>query len=237
MAPHRYNEPGVVETSETELISGTESQSSDQSHIRKQYTDTSVSLERFFDQLSEEVKGSQSDKLKADDLEEVKASLSRLPKIESNLERNLEKRVSQNDSTKRILKLHDPIQLKVPKKKQDQDAGDKWFNIKEPEITPSMRRDLTLIKQRGALDPKRHYKKDKMEISKFFQMGTIIEGNTEFYSSRLSNKDRGNNLVEEILNDDDSKKYFKRKYSEIQQSKTSGGKAHYKKVRDKRKKF
>ena len=53
--------------------------------------------------------------------------------------------------------------------------------MKQPEMTPEIKRDLQIIKQRSALDPKRHYKKDKWEIPKFFQMGTIIEGNTEFY--------------------------------------------------------
>ena len=68
-------------------------------------------------------------------------------------------------------------------------------------------------------------------------MGTIIEGNTEFYSSRLKRKERGKTMVEELLHDDTTKKYFKRKYHEIQQTKTSGRKGFYKKVKNARKKY
>ena len=81
--------------------------------------------------------------------------------------------------------------------------------MKQPEMTPEIKRDLQIIKQRSALDPKRHYKKDKWEIPKYFQMGTIIEGNTEFYSARLKKKERGKTMVEELLNDDNTKNILK----------------------------
>ena len=90
--------------------------------------------------------------------------------------------------------------------------------MKQPEMTPEIKR-FTNHKAKKCFRPKRHYKKDKWEIPKFFQMGTIIEGNTEFYSSRLKRKERGKTMVEELLHDDTTKKYFKRKYHEIQQTK------------------
>lgn len=43
--------------------------------------------------------------------------------------------------------------------------------------------------------------------------GTIIEGNTEFYSSRLKRKERGKTMVEELLHD--------RYHQEILQEKVS----------------
>lgn len=104
------------------------------------------------------------------------------------------------------------------------------------QLTPSIKRDLQIIKQRQALDPKRHYKKEKWQVPKFFQMGTIIESNTGYFN-KLTKKQQGTNLVEELLHDDNTKKYFKRKYHEIQQQKTSGKKSHYKKVKSDRKKF
>lgn len=86
---------------------------------------------------------------------------------------------------------------------------------------------------RSVLDPKRHYKKEgsKQEIPEFSQVGTVIEGPTEFFSARLSNKERKRTLVEEVLEGERATQRFKSKYNEIQAAKTSGKKAHYKKMR------
>ncbi len=89
---------------------------------------------------------------------------------------------------------------------------------------------------RNVLDPKRHYKKDngKAQAPEFSQVGTIIEGPTEYYSSRLLNRDRKKTFVEEVLAAEEENGRFKRKYSDIQALKTSGKKAYYKKLQDKR---
>lgn len=135
-------------------------------------------------------------------------------------------------------KIVDPVKVKQEAKKaRESNAGDKWFNMPKPEITPETKRDLQLLQMRSVLDRKRHYKKEKVGMPKYFQTGTIIEGNTEYYSARLSNKERKKTLAEEILADSESRKYFKRKYGEIQTSKLSGRKAHYKKVKELRKKI
>jgi hypothetical protein len=86
------------------------------------------------------------------------------------------------------------------------------------------------------LDPKRHYKKDngKAQAPEFSQVGTVIEGPTEYYSSRLLNRDRKKTFVEEVLAAEEENGRFKRKYSDIQALKTSGKKAYYKKLQDKR---
>ncbi len=91
---------------------------------------------------------------------------------------------------------------------------------------------------RDVLDPKRHYKKDtsKSKIPEYSQVGTIIEGPTEYFTGRLSNKQRKRTLVEEILEGENATKRFKSKYAEIQAAKTSGKKAHYKKLKAMRKK-
>ena len=89
---------------------------------------------------------------------------------------------------------------------------------------------------RNVLDPKRHYKKNngKSKIPTFSLVGTVIEGPTEFYSSRIPNKERKKTFVEEVLDAEDSTGRFKSKYSDIQATKTSGKKAYYKKLKDKR---
>lgn len=224
------------DTSETELISGTESLSPD--NANKAVIDESLSFENLFSELSQESKSSKIDLDEDDEFKKIKKSISKLPKLESNLEKNMNKELSKVKSND-VTRINDPIIHKPKKsgKEEPTDSGSKWFNMKQPEITPEINRDLSIIKQRNALDPKRHYKKDKWETPKYFQMGTVIEGNTEYYSARMSRRERGNTLVQEVLNDTDKSKYFKRKYSEIQEKKTSGGKSHYKKIKSMRKKY
>lgn len=246
MSAHTRLSPSIAETSETELISGTESFSSADNHnqraIQKELMDASI--DSLFEQLSQEQNKPEKSDAKLDNEDEFKKIhkyINKLPKLHSKLEDKLLGSSSSTGSRDSIIKFDDPVEVatlaKAKKSNEVTDAGSRWFNMKQPELTASVRRDLQVIKQRAALDPKRHYKKEKWEIPKYFEMGTIIEGNTEFYSSRMNRKDRGKTLVEEVLNDNDSKKYFKRKYSEIQEKKTSGRKGHYKKVKDMRKKF
>lgn len=117
-------------------------------------------------------------------------------------------------------------------------AGAQWFNMPKTELTPELRRDLQLLKMRSVLDPKRHYKKDnsKNDVPAFSQVGTVIEGATEFYSSRLKNKDRKQTILEEVISQEKDSGRFQRKYEDINKSKASGKKAHYKSVKAKRNK-
>lgn len=197
--------------------------------------DESLSLDQLLEELAQETKLSTQNK---DEFTQIKAGLDKLAKIgglENAFEQVKEKpKILPNT----IVKIDDPVTQKQSKRKakeeKEADAGAKWFNMKKKELTPELKRDMLVIKNRAVLDRKRHYKKDKWEIPKYFQTGTIIEGNTEYYSARLAKKNRGRSLAEEILHDDEGSKYFKRKYHEIQKQKTSGGKKHYKKVKQKR---
>lgn len=188
------------------------------------------SLEDLFGELKKAIVPSSEDS--KDEFEKIQNGLSKLPKLKDGMD-NL------NDQPRKVLditKINDPIVVNQ-KETEDDTAGANWFKMAKPELTPQIKRDLAIIQQRSALDPKRHYKKDKWQIPKHFQTGTIIQGNTEFYSSRMLKRARGQTLAEEILNDGDSKKYFKRKYSEIQLQRTSGKKAHYKAVKERRKRY
>ncbi|QDZ23042.1 Fcf2 pre-rRNA processing protein [Chloropicon primus] len=89
--------------------------------------------------------------------------------------------------------------------------------IPEQEITPEVKRDFRLLKLRGVMDPKRFYKgSDERKIPKRFQWGRVIEGPTEFYSSRMTKKERKQTLTEEILADNAVTTYRKRKFGELQ---------------------
>lgn len=101
----------------------------------------------------------------------------------------------------------------------------------------TIKRDMEIIKARNVLDPHRHYKKDTSALPEYSQIGTIIEGNTEFHSSRIVKKERKKTIVDEILADGTSRDRFKRKYNEIQKGKKSGKKEHYKRLMEQRKKI
>lgn len=122
-------------------------------------------------------------------------------------------------------------------KRKKATAGSNWYNLPRTELTPELKRDLQLLKMRNVLDPHRHYKKDNTRdiVPEFSQVGTIIEGPTEFFSSRVVNKDRKRTIVDEILAGEIETGKFRRKYDEIQAAKTSGKKAHWKALKEKRK--
>jgi hypothetical protein len=109
-------------------------------------------------------------------------------------------------------------------------AGSDWYNLPKTNLTPELKRDLQLLKMRNVLDPKRHYKKDngKATFPEFSQVGTVIEGPTEFFSGRLQNKERKQTLMDEVLDSEKSSGRFKNKYLDVQSRKTSGKKGHYK---------
>ncbi|MCJ1248320.1 hypothetical protein MMC30_005537 [Trapelia coarctata] len=137
----------------------------------------------------------------------------------------------------KIRKVDDPMEIKrksLESKKTT--AGSDWFNLPRTNLTPELKRDLQLLKMRSVLDPKRHYKKDngKAVAPEFSQAGTIIDGPTDFYSSRLQNRERKRTLVEEVMQGEGSTGRFKNKYNEVQLAKTSGKKAHYKALKAKR---
>jgi hypothetical protein len=106
-------------------------------------------------------------------------------------------------------------------------------------LDDKIKRDLKVIQMRNYLDPKRCYLIDGccscVEITVFLfidcrfyknpdkpgvilHIGTVIEGPSEYKSARLTNKERKQSLVEEILADSSIVDYSKRKFSEIQSS-------------------
>ena len=53
------------------------------------------------------------------------------------------------------------------------------------EVTEEIKNDLEVLQMRGALDPKRFYKKNaNKELPKYFQVGRYVNNPVEFYSDR-----------------------------------------------------
>ncbi|KAG0668213.1 hypothetical protein C6P45_004914 [Maudiozyma exigua] len=162
---------------------------------------------------------------------EIEVSMNKLPKLDNTFDTLAMKktRIVPND------KSH---QVKEKMAKNEQIQND-WFTMPKPSDNKrkELQRDLTLIKHRAALDPKRHYKKDKWIIPERFSVGTIIESKNEFYSIRIKNKERKSTIMESLMSDDTSNKYFKRKFTEIQDQKSSGRRGHYNKNKAMRKRY
>ncbi|MCJ1367739.1 hypothetical protein MMC16_006873 [Acarospora aff. strigata] len=143
----------------------------------------------------------------------------------------------QRESSTRPRRVEDPISTrKASKKEARPTAGADWFDLPRTKLTPELKRDLQLIQLRSVLDPKRHYKKEdtRRTAPQFSQVGTILEGPTEFYSARLLQKDRKKTFVDEVLAGEKTSGRFKRKYSDIQAAKSSGKKAHYNELKARR---
>ncbi|CAG5135323.1 unnamed protein product [Candidula unifasciata] len=104
------------------------------------------------------------------------------------------------------------------KAEKDKTLGKKWFGMKAPDVDEKLKNDMELIQMRSVLDPKRFYKhRDRKGLPKYFQMGTVVDEGTDFYSSRLTKKQRKQTLVEELMADANIRQYNKKKYAELQQ--------------------
>eukprot|EP00262_Sarcandra_glabra_P016908 TRINITY_DN563_c0_g1_i1.p1 TRINITY_DN563_c0_g1~~TRINITY_DN563_c0_g1_i1.p1 ORF type:complete len:193 (-),score=37.46 TRINITY_DN563_c0_g1_i1:220-798(-) len=118
----------------------------------------------------------------------------------------------------------DPRKLNKLLKKQVKDTtGKSWFDMPAPTVTPEIKKDLQILKLRSAIDPKRHYKKGESKaLPKYFQVGTVIESASDFFSGRLTKKERKATLADELLSDHSLGDYRKRKVREIEQRRPVG---------------
>lgn len=229
--------------------------SSDEEEVQQGQFDD-LDINDLFDELkkhSKELKDEHEneEKVEDDEFKKIQKTISKLPKVGGNAslsglnynstsKKGKQYLLSAKNDPKagKVTSISDPIAVKPDSKsKERNDAGHKWFGMPRGELTEAVKNDLKIIEKRAALDPKRHYKKDKWKIPEYFQMGTIIEGKSEFFSSRLNKKERHTTILESVMHDQDTKHYFKRKYDEVQVKKTSGKKSFYKGVKEARRKF
>lgn len=116
-------------------------------------------------------------------------------------------------------------------------------------IDSKLKADMRMIQMRNYMDPKRwvtlqsytltysiqsnsifftvyRFYKNPDKFVKILHTGTVIEGPAEYKSARLTNRERKQTIVEEILGDKKIKDYSKRKFMEIQSEKTGRRKAY-----------
>lgn len=102
------------------------------------------------------------------------------------------------------------------RKERSKTKGKDWFNMGAPELTPEVKHDLQVIRMRSVLDPKRFYKKNDLKtLPRYFQIGKVIDSHLDYYSGRLTKKERKKTIVDELMTDAQFSKYNKRKYKEI----------------------
>ncbi|CAJ1060514.1 deoxynucleotidyltransferase terminal-interacting protein 2 [Xyrichtys novacula] len=107
---------------------------------------------------------------------------------------------------------------------REKTTGDGWFNMKAPELTQELKGDLQVLKMRGAMDPKRFYKKnDRDGFPKYFQIGTVVDNPVDFYHSRIPKKERKRTMVEELMADAEFRHNNKKKYQNIMAEKAAQG--------------
>ena len=107
-------------------------------------------------------------------------------------------------------------------------AGKGWFNMKTPAMTDELKEDLNIIKMRNYLDPKRHMRTNDWakRLPKHFQVGTVVEDKSEWYSSRLTKKERHDRMVDAVLAEPKTKAYVKRTFNSINEKAQAGRKKY-----------
>jgi len=68
----------------------------------------------------------------------------------------------------------------------------------------------------------------KFKIPEYSQVGTIVEGPTDFFGGRINKRDRQRSFVSETMQAEKQSGRFKRKYEELQSKKRSGKRGSYK---------
>ena len=123
------------------------------------------------------------------------------------------------------------------KKKQPREKSSKaWFELPTQEITEEVKTDLRVLRLRSAYDPKHFYRKfDDTKFPKQFQFGTVVESASDFYSSRLTKKERKQTMAEEIMHDPYLSSIRRKRYNRIQEDKSQSAKrSHVRKTENAR---
>ncbi|KAF6211871.1 hypothetical protein GE061_012387 [Apolygus lucorum] len=83
-------------------------------------------------------------------------------------------------------------------------------------LPPEVLTDLKVLRMRSVLDTKRFYKRSSLKsMTNDIQVGKVVDSPADFYSSRLTKKQRKSTLVDELLADQDFKQEVKKRYVNI----------------------
>uniref|UniRef100_A0A1I7XC66 Probable arginine--tRNA ligase, mitochondrial n=1 Tax=Heterorhabditis bacteriophora TaxID=37862 RepID=A0A1I7XC66_HETBA len=102
------------------------------------------------------------------------------------------------------------VRKDVDQKELEKTKGKDWFDMPATELTEEAKRDLELLQMRSALDPLTRYRRnDRTVLPKYFQIGRVVDAPEDYYSSRMTKKERKKTMVDELLHDMDFQKKSK----------------------------
>eukprot|EP01124_Arcella_intermedia_P019532 TRINITY_DN26853_c0_g1_i1.p1 TRINITY_DN26853_c0_g1~~TRINITY_DN26853_c0_g1_i1.p1 ORF type:complete len:278 (-),score=120.61 TRINITY_DN26853_c0_g1_i1:112-891(-) len=167
------------------------------------------------DSLEKAVRRSQSSK------EDVHVPLGKDIEVEK-LEKIMEKSKLNTFELEKAPKLDLTTQKQLKKQAKEarkKTAGTDWFGLSAPsEIDPETKSDLDYLNLRQYADPKKFWKKpDKVDPKqiKHFEIGKAVADPLDFYSEgRSKKKPSKKHFVDDLINDQETKKYLKRKMIE-----------------------
>lgn len=193
---------------------------------------------------------------KFETFQEIEKNLKSLPKLKNSFDKLCYTDADKYNTVKQpFMTLDDEID--VNDKKLKSGLKSKYSSSGSSEFANSydkeLKRNLLVLKNRHALDPKRHYRRLNIDLKgdlSNYKVGTILDdmyengkkggvlnskyNNGSQTSSLVTSIDKSNSILKNYIDDTDTGKYFKRKYFEIQEAKTRHGKyKHHNKRKNK----
>ena len=106
-----------------------------------------------------------------------------------------------------------------------QSASSKWFEIPKVSITPEIKSEITALRLKAFMDPKKFYKSSDMKkIPERFHMGVMVEGGLravgggqESQAAGTSNRSgaKGKSLLQEALGDEGVQAWTKKRFTTV----------------------
>ncbi|KAF8822430.1 Fcf2 pre-rRna processing protein [Cardiosporidium cionae] len=137
-------------------------------------------------------------------------------------------------------------QAKLSNNQDSMYSLEKWYSLPQQKHTPEVIRELRALKLRGYTLPGKFYKRNDLKtLPTHFHFARCVEGHLrpvgegkESQAAGTTNYRRknGHSLLQQFLKDDNVKQFTGKRYREIQQLKSSGGKRWYKQQRSRRRK-
>ncbi|VDL86371.1 unnamed protein product [Nippostrongylus brasiliensis] len=83
---------------------------------------------------------------------------------------------------------------------REKTKGRDWFDLPATELTEEAKADLELLQMRSAIDPLAFYRRnDRAVLPKYFQVGRVVDAPEDYYSGRMTKKERKRNMLDELL--------------------------------------
>ncbi|RCN35750.1 Fcf2 pre-rRNA processing [Ancylostoma caninum] len=107
---------------------------------------------------------------------------------------------------------------RLRKMEREKTKGRDWFDLPATELTEEAKADLELLQMRSAIDPLAFYRRnDRAVLPKYFQVGRVVDAPEDYYSSRMTKKERKKTMLDELLYDQQFTQSRREKFNAIQE--------------------